>query len=134
MTGCSSYFLIVSPPSPNTIPCMQASMLPGRPEVRSDSNSRTQTPNPRPEVGPSGLPSGVQVDVGSLSTYLWLVGNGGMGYNYNLQLLLLPFFHSLLTKGRDWGRRGRATPHSPSVFARSSPASLRKAKSQAGKP
>ena len=33
------------------------------------------------------------------TTYLWLVGNGGMGYKYiYIYILLLPFFHSLLTK------------------------------------
>ena len=43
-------------------------------------------PKPKPSKG-SGHPY----------TYLWLVGNGGMG---TIIVPLLPFFHSLLTKGR----------------------------------
>ena len=40
-------------------------------------------------------------------SYLWLVGNGGMG---TIISPLLPFFHSLLTKGRFWEGRGSPRP------------------------
>ena len=43
-------------------------------------------------------------DEGSGYTYLWLVGNGGMGYS-NSSYNCTPFLHSLLTKGKDIGLR-----------------------------
>ena len=47
-------------------------------------------------------------------TYLWLVGNGGMGYNYNYSYYqVLPFFHSLLTKGRALGLGSVSTIDTP---------------------